>query len=230
MRTQSNSPLTSARTCSRWLYARANTTTPIYLVISNTTQYRRVHTPAPHQSRAQVQMKTCSLMCWIAQSQRQTYFSLLPVPVRCPEHTWRLIKSVKGARVCSSFSPLLCLCFSFLPLPLPSSPGLSLTARLAESRYSPFLPVCVYECVCERRDERAEPVRVCASLSQSILQSCPATAAAQADGGAWLVGFQINPRLSDSDRPPCASPYLSLHYLSLLLCYSLSLLTRDYIR
>ncbi|KAJ4925643.1 hypothetical protein JOQ06_018368 [Pogonophryne albipinna] len=68
---------------------------------------------------------------------------------------------------------------------LPSSPGQSFTARLPESRYSPSLHsvcgcVCVCVCVCA-----SEPVHVhvCESLLRSLLQSCPATAAAQAEEG-----------------------------------------------
>lgn len=126
-----------------------------------------------------------------------------------------------------------------LSSPLISSPTAvilsrqSLTARFAESRYS-FL-VCVCECVCECAGDGTSRAGACVPSSRfrSILQSGRATVSAQAEEGSRLVEFQINPRLSVSDRPLSALPLSSAPSLSLSLSppiSSLTLFTRDYIR
>lgn len=144
---------------------------------------------------------------------------------------------------------------NLLALPLPSSPGQSLTARLVESQYSFRVCVCVrlHVCVCgrERGGEREglcacvqatgrarEAPGSCAPLlsHRIVLQSCPATAPAQTRAlrHDWLDFTSIHDeqprtRLLYISRPLSLSSLPLLVYLSPYYP-SRSLLTRDYIR
>ena len=132
--------------------------------------------------------------------------------------------------------------FSFLPLhPLSSSPGQSFDCTASGEpilslppRVSVWVCVCVCVCVCGETG-RASRAGACVRISppKRPLQSCPATAAARAEDGARLVGSQINPPAIRLGPALPVLPFhlsLSLHYLALLICSSLPLLTRDYIR
>lgn len=125
---------------------------------------------------------------------------------------------------------------NLLALPLPSSPGQSLTARLVESQYSFRVCVrafaCVYVgergrerlCVCVQTTGRAReaPGSRAPLLSHRILlQSCPATAPAQTRAlrHDWLDFTSIHEdqprtRLLCISRPLSLSPLPLLIYLS----------------
>lgn len=128
---------------------------------------------------------------------------------------------------------LFCVSFNSLPLPLSSSPGQSFTARLAESRHSPFLPVCV--CAYVRATGQEPSLCVCAHLSANessnrarLLRRLKSRKARD-----WSVFRSIHGSETRLAAPPPLSPLrspTSLHYLPLFLFSCLSLLTRDYVR